>query len=166
MCRQGGSRGELRCGMARVASRPLVAALEGLQALARDSDGRSGALVGWPSRRASRAPVQTRTRYGPSVPVVVSLVRLPCSRGPATSIGGQLACFGSRWQTARRRSECADEAAAEVCCAAVRRGPRAASRPQEAAVEGPQVPVRDLDGRLEARSNRSRRRANGALARL
>ena len=43
---------------------------------------------------------------------------------------------------------------------------RAASPPQEAAVGGPQVSVRDSDGLLEARSNRSRRRTNGVLARL
>ena len=109
--------------MARADSRPLVAALEGLQALVGDLDGRPGAPVGWPSRRASRALVPTRTCYGPSAPVVVSWVRLPWTRGPATSVGGQLARFGPRWQTARRRFEFANEAAAKVCRAAVRRGP-------------------------------------------
>ena len=53
----------------------------------------------------------------------------PVDRGPTTSVGGQLAGgFGPRWQTARRRPQCADEAAAEVCCTAVRCGPRARHR--------------------------------------
>ena len=48
-----GNRVELRCGMARAASRPLVAALEGPQVLARDSDGRPGARPIRPGHRPS-----------------------------------------------------------------------------------------------------------------
>ena len=134
--------------MARSASRPLVAALEGLQVLARDPDGRPGARLSRPYRCASGALVPTRTRYGPSVPVRRHTRSSPVHREPVHVNWGRLAC-----------PALVGKQPADALSVPMRLLPRCAARRygvgrEPAALEGPQVtpvPARDSDGRPGAR---------------